>query len=297
MNFSIIIPNYNGAEFLPSCLTSILNAIKQTPKNNYEIILVDNGSTDNSVPIVKKFSIPDTKYIILDTNLGFAYAVNQGILSAKHLWVVPCNNDIKLSPNWFEIMSQTIRDYPNIPAFFGTVKNYDGSKIESTGLKFYLRGKCLNIRKKITRPKLIWGGNASLIIYNKKIIQKIGLLDPHFFAYEEDVDLAFRLNSSGYHTLLVPQAISYHLGGGTSRKMGYLRQMMDAKNWWLIILKNYSLKTIFFNFFPILEERLRNLSGLTKAVIHTDGLKSIYTLPKALFKTYSGIFIKYDHWN
>jgi len=292
MNYSLIIPNYNGADFLPDCL----NSIKNNQYKNIEIILVDNASTDQSIALSKKI-FPKIKIIKNKTNLGFAQAINQGIQESKYDWVIPCNNDIKLSPDWLKTMSSAISSHPQVSIFFGTVLNYDGTLIESTGLQFFPRGKCLNIRKKIDQPKIIWGANASLVIYNKKIIQKVGLFDPRFFAYEEDVDLALRLHHSGYKTLLVPSAVSSHLGGGTSRKMGYFRQMMDAKNWWLIILKNYSSKTIILNLFPILEERLRNLSGLIKAVIKTDGLKSIYTLPIVIIKTYSGIFIKYDHWN
>lgn len=316
MNFSLIIPNLNGAEFLPSCLNSINKAIKQTPKNNYQIILVDNGSSDDSVSKIKKFIKPfslqlsplrqgeikrgfDFKLIINSSNLGFAQAVNQGILASKYNLVVPCNNDLRLSPDWFKIITPAIESHPQTTAYFGTVLNQNGTRIESQGLQFFIKGKCLNINngKKFLRstiynlqPGFIWGANASLVVYHKDIIQKIGLFDSHFFAYEEDVDLSLRLHNAGHQTLLIPSAISYHLGGGTSRKMGYFREMMDAKNWWLIILKNYSLKMIFLNFFPILEERLRNLSGLIKAVVRTDGLKSVYTLPIILFKTYFAVF-------
>jgi len=72
--------------------------------------------------------------------------------------------------------------------------------------------------------------------------KKIGFFDEDFFAYEEDVDLALRLDKFGYKTLLVPQAISYHLGGGTSSKMGNLRQINDFSNLIFIIIKNFSFK-------------------------------------------------------
>jgi len=294
MNFSIIIPNFNGINFLPHCLNSILEAIKQTPKNKYEIILVDNGSTDNSINLAKQIN-SQIKIVKNKTNLGFAQAVNQGIFTSNYDFIVPCNNDIRLSTDWFRFITQTIESNPNVATFFGTVLNKDGTLIESQGLKFFLKGKCLNVNNGQRflpstiyhlPSKQIWGGNASLIVYNKEIIKKIGLFDPRFFAYEEDVDLALRLHQAGYKTLLISQAISFHLGGGTSRKMGYFRQMMDTKNWCLIILKNYSKKTFFLNFFPIIGERFRNLSYLIKAIIKTDRLKSIYTLPITLFKTY-----------
>lgn len=70
------------------------------------------------------------------------------------------------------------------------------------------------------------------------------MFDQDFFAYEEDVDLALRLTKFGYKTLYIPKAISYHLGGGTSNQMGNFRARMDVKNWFFIIIKNYSLKEI-----------------------------------------------------
>jgi hypothetical protein len=159
-------------------------------------------------------------------------------------------------------------------------------------LDFYYSGKCNNISngkkfdknvflrsKNLQSTKLIWGAPAALIIYKKEILQKIGSFDPDFFAYEEDVDLALRLHLLGYQTLYIPQAICYHMGGATSKKMGNFRNRMDAKNWIYIIIKNYPTKLIFKNLFSIIEQRLRNFSGLIKNIRPSQ-------LPKDIFITY-----------
>jgi GT2 family glycosyltransferase len=112
---------------------------------------------------------------------------------------------------------------------------------------------------------LIWGSSASIVIYHKPTLLKVGLFDERFFAYEEDVDQAYRLNKAGFKTLFVPSATSYHLGGGTSSKMGNFRQQMDFKNWILFIAKNYSFKEIMANSPSIFIERFRNLSGVIKS--------------------------------
>lgn len=275
MNFSIIIPSLNGAKLLPTCLDSLIIAIKNCPQSKFEIILVDNASTDNSLILAKKI-YSQIKIIKNPKNFGFAKAVNQGILLAKHPWVVPCNNDLRLDKNWFKLISAHVRarrDSPKIATFFGTVLNKTGDKVESTGLNFDYSGKCTNINNgkkfenwlfKIGTSHRIWGANASLVVYKKDIITKIGLFDPDFFAYEEDVDLALRLHNSGFQTLWVPDALSYHLGGATSSKMGNFRNRMDAKNWIYLIIKNYSLKQIWQNLPGLIEQRLRNLSGLLK---------------------------------
>ena len=299
-NFSVIIPNFNGAELLSTCLKSLHQSLSLS-KSKIQIILIDNASTDNSLSRAKKI-FPKIKVIKNPKNFGFAKAINQGIKIAQYPWIIPCNNDIKLHPQWFTHITKTIQNNkkPKVVTFFGTVLNKTGDYVESTGLEFNYSGKCKNINndrkfdKSLTNqsPKVIWGGNASLIVYNKNVIQKIGLFDPDFFAYEEDVDLALRLHHLGYKTLWVPPAVSYHFGGATSDKMGNFRNRHDAKNWIYVILKNYSSKQILQNLPGIIEQRLRNLSGLLKntpfflwipTVIHTY-TQVIINLPKMLKK-------------
>lgn len=305
INFSIIIPNYNGAHFLIDCLNSLKQAINNCPESEFEIIFVDNNSKDNSIEIFETIIPKNFNYKILlnQKNYGFAGAVNQGIIKAKHEWVVLLNNDLTMEPKWFQLISKTIKENknPKIATFFGTVLTKDGTKFESQGLKFFYSGKCQNISngKKFTPSLskegagggLVWGASAAFVVYNKKILKQIGLFDENFFAYEEDVDLALRLHNLNYQTLYIPQAISYHLGGGTSNKMGIFRYKMDAKNWFYIIIKNFSKKEIIKNFPQIIEERLRNLSGLTKQTVRFYKIKSIYYLPLILFSTYGEVLI------
>jgi GT2 family glycosyltransferase len=301
-NFSLIIPNYNGANFISDCLNSIAIAIKNCPSSKFEIIIVDNGSTDNSIKLIKNLNLPNTKYLIQNTNHGFAYAVNQGINKSKYNYVVLVNNDITLKSDWFKQISQSIikNNHPQIISYFGTILNKEGTKYESQGLKYFASGKCLNISNDLKfskskthhlqSTKLIWGGSGALIVYQKEIIKKIGNFDPDFFAYLEDVDVAFRLNKFGYKTLYTPQAISYHLGGGTSNHMNNFRYRMDVRNWFYLIIKNYSTKDFWLNFFPILVERLRNLSCLIKKSFSVYKLKSFWLIPKDIFQIYFEVF-------
>ena len=308
-NFSVIIPNYNGSDFIIDCLTSLIINVQKCPQSKFEVIIVDNASTDNSLQLAKSFLNKSSLYLSsniyhLKSNLGFAGAVNYGINHSQYEYIVLLNNDLILESNWFAIVSQTINQNNNsqIVTFCGTVLNKDGTKFESQGLQFFPHGQCLNIsnnqpfnKTKISdlRSKiLIWGASAALVVYQKDALQKIGLFDPDFFAYEEDVDVAYRLQRFGYQTLYIPSAISYHLGGGTSRKMGNFRYRMDAKNWIYLIIKNYSNSEIIKNFLPIFIERLRNLSGLIKNTIKIYHLKSIWILPKDLIKTYGEVLVK-----
>ena len=305
INFSIVIPNYNGAHFLTDCLNSLKKSINNCPGSEFEIIFIDNNSKDNSIEIFETIIPKNFNYRILlnQKNYGFAGAVNQGILKAKYEWVVLLNNDLTMEPNWFQLIYKTIKENknPKIATFFGTVLTKDGTKFESQGLNFFYSGKCQNISngKKFNKStiydlssnKLVWGASAAFVVYNKKILKQIGLFDENFFAYEEDVDLALRLHNLNYQTFYIPKAISYHLGGGTSNKMGIFRYKMDAKNWFYIIIKNFSKREIIKNLPKIIEERLRNLSGLTKQTIRFYKIKSIYHLPLILFTTYGEVLI------
>ncbi|HPT65941.1 MAG TPA: glycosyltransferase family 2 protein [Candidatus Woesebacteria bacterium] len=305
-NFSIIIPNYNGGQFLSECLNSLLLSIHNCPESQFEIILIDNNSHDNSIEIFENIVPKSFHYRILlnPKNYGFAKAVNQGIKKAKYKYVVLLNNDLTMEKNWFKLINQTIKNNknPKIGTFFGTVLTKDGTKFESQGLEFFYRGKAKNISngknftpslsKEETGGGLVWGASAALVVYKKNILEEIGLFDDDFFAYEEDVDLALRLHNLKYQTLYIPQAISYHLGGGTSNKMGIFRNKMDAKNWIYIIVKNFSSKEILKNLFSITEERLRNLSGLCKQTIRIYKIKSFFYLPYVLISTYGEVLLK-----
>lgn len=298
VSHSVIIPNLNGEEYLPDCLKSLKKSFDYS-KINPEIILVDNASTDTSPEIFTAFcqknKIP-YQLVSLTKNYGFAGAVNRGVAASKSDWVLVCNNDLKIDKFWLKHLESVLSKNkdPKLAAITGTVLNYNGTHFESRGLKFHYSGKCDNIgnghsySSKVLKnysskaPFYIWGASAALTAYNRKIFNQLGGFDEDFFAYEEDVDLALKLHNLGYKTLYMPLAISYHLGGATSRKMGNFRNRMDAKNWFYIIWKNYSKKEIRDNLFSIIEQRLRNLSGLIK----NTPLKNI---PKDVYQTYSEV--------
>ncbi len=297
-NFSIIIPNFNGEELLKESLLSLKQGINNCPRSNFEIILVDNASTDNSLKIFESIISQNYHFSIIlnSSNFGFAKSVNQGIQKAKHEYVVLLNNDITIDKDWFKIMSKTIEQNKKgkISTFYGTVLNKDGTKFESQGLKFFYSGKALNISNdKVFNPKvfkksqneIIFGAPASLVVYQKKIIEKAGLFDADFFAYLEDLDLSLRLHRLKYKTLYVPQALSYHLGGATSNLMKNLRSRLSYRNWFYIIIKNYSLKDFIINLPEIIIQRLKNLSYFLRQSIQVYGWKVFYLFPLDFIKT------------
>jgi GT2 family glycosyltransferase len=282
LGISIIIPNYNGENYLSACLKSIDLAIQSCPNTNFEIILVDNGSTDSGPDLFQAdLAHPYSSIIINKKNLGFAAAVNQGIKKAQYSWVCLLNNDLVLDKLWFKKITDQIKIRPqNTVTFCGTVFDQQGTFIESQGLKFFQSGKCQQRNHhqiyRPLKPFSVWGSSAAAVIYHKKTIKTLGLFDPIFFAYIEDVDISYRLYHLNYHTLCVPSAFSYHLGGGTSNLMDNFRAFYSTRNWWFFIFKNYSFPQIVKHYFPILKERCRNYYWFLKST------KYIYWLPHSL---------------
>jgi GT2 family glycosyltransferase len=214
------------------------------------------------------------KSISLSANTGFAYAVNRGIEASVYEYVCVCNNDLTVHQTWFKNITSTISSNKNskITTFFGLVLNKDGTKVESRGLKFYPYGKAENIDNgqayslpviasaaRQSHPYLIWGASASIVVYHKLTLLKVGLFDERFFAYIEDVDLSYRLNKSGYKTLFVPDAKSFHLGGGTAGKNSFLRKKLTFINWLKFLKKNYATNELLINLPGIILERFRLL--------------------------------------
>jgi len=272
--FSVVVPNYNGLHFLKEVIGSMTND-ESRPKveDKLEVIVVDNGSTDNSVEYLSRPKVGDKiKVIKNDFNLGFAGAVNQGIKAAENDWVVVMNNDVRIEKDWFgkikkELSRPEVED-EQVGCLFGKVLDWEGERIESVGLDFEIRGKSKNIGNgeddidNYNQSQFIWGAPASIVVYRRKALKDVGYFDEDFFAYLEDVDLAIRLNDKGWRTLYVPKAISSHYGGGTADKFSGWRQKYTARNWWYIIVKHYPVGLFLSHLPEILIEQAKNFFGI-----------------------------------
>jgi GT2 family glycosyltransferase len=290
VNFSVIIPNLNGSGFLPDFLASLKNAIANCAVAKFEVIFVDNGSTDNSVLIFQQTDLSCSKHLIkLDKNHGFAKAVNVGINKAIHGYVCLLNNDLILDSKWFKLIHKSIitREERTV-VFCGTVQDRNGNYIESQGVSYDISGKCFQnnhgkkLSIKLADTTLVWGASAAAVVYDKDVVVRAGLFNERFFAYIEDIDLAYRLVKHRYQTICINNATCLHLGGGTSEKLGNLRQFCTYRNWHLLILNNYSISDIILNFPAIVTERLRNLSYFIRS---TKTTKLIYQLPYLIVDT------------
>jgi hypothetical protein len=219
---SIIILNYNGKKFLEFCLRSVLN----THYPNFEVILVDNASTDDSIKLAEERygNVPVLIIVKNDSNLGFAAGNNEGISYGKGEYVLFLNNDTVVEPNWLiELVSVMESDAKIGAAQSKLLSLADKRTIDSAGDFVDYYG--LSIRRgswgeedkgQYDRIEEIFSARGAALIVRRKILAEIGAFDADFFLSYEDIDLCWRIRLNGNKIVFVPKSRVYHIGGATT---------------------------------------------------------------------------------
>ena len=250
MEVSVVIPNFNGIAFLDSVLASL----EGQTLSNFEVILVDNGSTDGSCSFVTA-NYPWVHLIELTENFGFCGAVNAGIRAAKAPYVLLLNNDTEVKEDFVEEMLAAIRRHKNAFSCGARMVQYhDRDKLDDVGNYYcalgwsFARGRGKDIHAYETEDK-IFSACAGAAIYRKKIIEKIGYFDEEHFAYLEDTDIGYRARIYGYENWYAPKAIVYHVGSGTSgSRYNQFKTRYSSRNNIYLIYKNMPFLQIILNF-------------------------------------------------
>lgn len=240
INASVIIINWNGQPHLARCL----EALAAQTYRDFEIIIVDNGSTDGSVAFVKE-NHPRVRLIENDRNLGFAVPNNQAIRIACGRYIVTLNNDTRPAPDWLGALVQAADDHPEMGTFASLVVFDDQrSIIDSAGLSVTLAGMGCQRRMgqmvdQVHGPEEVFGTCAAAALYRRELLDDVGLFDEDYFAYYEDVDLAWRARLRGWRAMLVPQALVYHAHSATGGRGSSFKRRLIARNKLWTIVKNY----------------------------------------------------------
>ena len=249
MEVSVVIPNFNGIAFLDSVLASL----EGQTLSNFEVILVDNGSTDGSCSFVTA-NYPWVHLIELSENFGFCGAVNAGIRAAKAPYVLLLNNDTEVKEDFVEEMLAAIRRHKNAFSCGARMVQYhDRDRLDDVGNYYcalgwsFARGRGKDIHAYETEDK-IFSACAGAAIYRKKIIEKIGYFDEEHFAYLEDTDIGYRARIYGYENWYAAKAVVYHVGSGTSgSRYNQFKTRYSSRNNIYLIYKNMPLLQIILN--------------------------------------------------
>ena len=204
MNISVIIPTYNRKNFLKSCLQSLFR--QSYPKGQYEIIVVDDGSTDGAREMVQKLKFKNLRYYY-QKNQGPAAARNLGIKHAQGKIIAFTDDDCIVDQDWLRsLVEKLIRDKKIVGAGGRILAWKPKNLIEKYAEVFLFGSKGDTIKGKFQPPFLVTANCA----YYAKTIKKIGLFDSSSRLLEEDLDLSWRLNFLGYQFAYAPSAIVYH---------------------------------------------------------------------------------------
>lgn len=270
---SIVIPNYNGIEFISNCLKSLEN---QTYPY-FQVIVMDNASTDGSQKLILK----EFNYVILiqlDKNYGFCKAVNEGIKISNTKYVILLNNDTVVDKHFVEELVKVIEKSPKTFSCSAKMLQLNQKELIDDAGDFYCalgwafaRGKSKSAAK-YNQNTEIFASCAGAAIYRKAIFERLGYFDEAHFAYLEDIDIGYRAKIHGFRNEFAAKSIVYHAGSGSSgSRYNEFKVKLASRNSIYLIYKNMPMIQIILNF-PLL------LTGII--------LKTIFFTRKGFGTTY-----------
>ena len=265
---SIIILNWNGKEYLGKCLRSLK---KQTYKN-FEVILVDNGSTDGSIDYIKDNFGDFIKLIQNKTNLGFAEGNNIGIKNSKGKYILLLNNDTRTDSLWVEELVKVAEADERIGMCASKVLSLDNPEIiDNVGHLIYKdglnrgRGRLEYDEGQYDTVEEVFFPSGCAATYRKKMLADIGGFDEDFFAYGDDTDIGIRGRLAGWKCVYVPTAIVYHKYSASTSPYSLFKAFHAERNRLWIAVKYFPLPILLCNpYYAALRTLLQFYGALTR---------------------------------
>lgn len=247
---SIIVLNYNGERLLTECLDAVLR--QDYP--NYEVIVVDNGSTDGSAALARE-KFPTIRFHQLPSNFGFCGGNNRGIEIARGEYIALLNNDAVPETPWLRELVRGLEQDPTIGSCASKMLVYGSENVIDTagganaslGLDIW-HGRGRSDGLDYSQPRYVFNACAGAALYRRSMIEEIGCFDEAFFFSYEDVDLSFRAQLAGYKCLYVPTAVVHHHVTGTLRDPAF-RDYLSYRNSEYVYFKNMPGR-LFWKYFP-----------------------------------------------
>lgn len=240
-DISVIVVNWNGQDILENCLSSLA----AQSSANYEVILVDNASTDFSVKIAKT-KFPGLKVIELVRNEGFTGGNANGLDVSDGQFIALVNNDARVNKDWLEKLIQPMLQEAAVGICASKLVFDDEVRINSAGdgLTTAAVGFNRGLGKDSAlydQPEPVFGACGAAVLYRRKMLEEIGFLDDDFFLYDEDTDLNFRAQLAGWKCVYVPDAIVYHRGNATAGRLSDTHVYYHTRNLEFVWIKNMPL--------------------------------------------------------
>jgi GT2 family glycosyltransferase len=222
LTFSVIVLNYNGSGILGQCIESVL----KTSYASFEVLIVDNGSTDDSIPVVQRFADPRIRLVISKENLGYAGGNNLGARFARGDILVFLNNDTIVDPEWLSKIVPVFQDH-TVGAAQAKLMLYDApTKLDSAGHfidRFcisYVTGHLQEDRGQYDKQRTLFGATGAAFAVSRHLFKTLSGFDEEFFILFEESDLCWRIWLSGHQVVFAANSKVYHRGGTTRLQRG-----------------------------------------------------------------------------
>jgi GT2 family glycosyltransferase len=249
---SVVIVNWNRRELLRACLNSLCR--QQGPK--FEVILVDNGSTDGSLEMAAgEFSEPLSLTCVANReNRGFCAANNQGIAAARGEFIALLNNDAEAEPGWLEALLRVFDGRPHLGMAASKIVSYhDPSVIDKAGHLIFLdgqnrgRGTGQQDRGQFDKVEEVIWPDGCAAMYRRAMLDQIGGFDEDLFAYGDDAELGLRARIAGWDCLYVPRAVVRHHHSSTLGAQSFRRIELIERNRVLLAVKLFPWSLLWLN--------------------------------------------------
>lgn len=290
---TIAILNYNGQGYLESYLPSILES---SADMDFDILVIDNASTDDSVPYVKEWH-PEVRVRELQTNYGFAGGYNKGLQgeTAKYLAII--NSDVLVTEGWLDPLVRLLELNEDIGAVQPKIRSMEqrsqfeyagaaGGLVDRLGYPF-CRGRVFNTCEDDdgqydSMIDVSWTSGACMLI-RRELFEGLGGFDADYFAHHEEIDLCYRMRRAGYRLICQPESVVYHVGGGTLEYESPRKTLLNFRNNHQTLIKNERTSKLLW----LLPLRI-SLDKVAAVMFLIDGYpKNAAAVLKALWQTYS----------
>ncbi len=274
---AIVILNWNGRHFLEQFLPVVMS----TTWTNLDIIVADNGSSDDSISFLQQH-YPSIRLIFFKENYGFAKGYNEALKMVQADYYAILNSDVEVMPDWLQPMISLLEGNKEIAACqpkllaFNNKKIFEyagaaGGWLDKYGYPF-AKGRLFDICEEDNGQydqcePIFWASGAALFI-RAPVFHEMAGFDEYFFAHQEEIDLCWRIQLAGYKIYSCPASVVYHVGGGTLPKGNSLKTYLNFRNNKIMMSKNLPLSK---KIWVIPVRNFLDCVSAGKGLIHGDG--------------------------